>query len=91
MLEDANQELISEVQAKLDAGDDFSELVKQYSQDVASAETGGDLGFTTGDTFPEAFEEALAALDVGEVSAPVETDSGTHFIKLLEIENRVFI
>ena len=91
LLEDANQALISEVQAKLDAGDDFSELVKQYSQDVASAETGGDLGFTTGDTFPEAFEQALAALDVGQVSAPVETDSGTHFIKLLEIEKTEFL
>ena len=91
LLEDASQELIAEVQAKLDAGDDFSELVKQYSQDIASAETGGDLGFTTGDTFPEAFEQALAALDVGQVSAPVETESGTHFIKLLDVEKSEFL
>ena len=91
LLEDATQELIEEVQAKLDAGDDFSELVKQYSQDIASVETGGDLGFTTGDTFPESFEQALAALEVGQVSAPVETDSGTHFIKLLEIEKTEFL
>jgi len=91
LLEDASQELIAEVQAKLDAGDDFSELVKQYSQDIASAETGGDLGFTTGDTFPEAFEQALAVLDVGQVSAPVETESGTHFIKLLDVEKSEFL
>ena len=37
------------------------------------------------------FEQALAALDVGQVSAPVETVSGTHFVKLLEIEKKEFL
>jgi peptidyl-prolyl cis-trans isomerase D len=91
LLGKASDELIAEVQAKIDAGDDFAELAKAYSEDVASAENGGDLGFTTGDTFPESFEEALAALEVGQVSAPVETDSGTHFVKLLEIQKSEFL
>jgi peptidyl-prolyl cis-trans isomerase D len=91
LLGDANAELIAEVQSKIDAGDDFAQLAKDYSEDVASAENGGDLGFTTGDTFPETFEDALAALEVGQVSAPVETDSGTHFVKLLEIEKTEFL
>jgi peptidyl-prolyl cis-trans isomerase D len=91
LLGEASDELIAEVQAKIDAGDDFAELAKAYSEDVASAENGGDLGFTTGDTFPESFEEALAALEVGQVSAPVETDSGTHFVKLLEIQKSEFL
>jgi peptidyl-prolyl cis-trans isomerase D len=59
--------------------------------DVANAENGGDLGFTNGDTFPESFEQALAALEVGQVSAPVETVSGTHFVKLLEVEKKEFL
>ena len=91
LLGEANAELIAEVQSKIDAGDDFAQLAKDYSEDVASAENGGDLGFTSGDTFPETFEDALAALEVGQVSAPVETDSGTHFIKLLEIEKTEFL
>ena len=91
LLEDSSAELIAEVQGKIDSGEDFAELAKQYSQDVATAETGGDLGFTDGDTFPEPFEQALAALDVGQVSAPVETVSGTHFVKLLEIEKKEFL
>ena len=53
LLEDSSAELIAEVQGKIDSGEDFAELAKQYSQDVATAETGGDLGFTDGDTFPE--------------------------------------
>ena len=91
LLGEANDELIAEIQSKIDAGDDFAQLAKDYSEDVASAENGGDLGFTSGDTFPKAFEKALASLEVGQVSAPVETESGTHFIKLLEIEKTEFL
>jgi peptidyl-prolyl cis-trans isomerase D len=40
--------------------------------------------------FPAAFEAALAALEVGQVSAPVETDAGTHFIKLLDRQKESF-
>ncbi|BBM02863.1 SurA N-terminal domain-containing protein [Microbulbifer sp. GL-2] len=86
LLEDADQTKIEEIQSKLNAGEDFAELAKTYSEDVGSREEGGDLGFTTGDVFPQAFEEALASLEVGQVSTPVTTDSGTHFIKLLEVE-----
>ncbi|WP_444938750.1 SurA N-terminal domain-containing protein [Microbulbifer sp. JMSA002] len=86
LLEDADQEKLNEIQVKLDAGEDFAELAKSYSEDIGSRDEGGDLGFTTGDVFPQAFEEALASLEVGQVSAPVTTDSGTHFIKLLEVE-----
>jgi peptidyl-prolyl cis-trans isomerase D len=91
LLGESSPELIAEVQSKIDAGDDFSQLAKEYSEDVATSENGGDLGFTRGETFPDSFEDALAALEVGEVSAPVETVAGTHFIKLLEIEKTEFL
>ena len=84
LLTDANDENLMDIQAKLDAGEDFAKLAQTYSDDPVSAEVGGDLGYTTGDTFPEAFEEALASLEVDQVSAPVVTDAGTHFIKLLD-------
>ena len=84
LLTDASDENLMDIQAKLDAGEDFAKLAQTYSDDPVSAEAGGDLGYTTGDTFPEAFEEALASLEVDQVSAPVVTDAGTHFIKLLD-------
>ncbi len=90
LLTDPSAKTIQEIQAKLDAGNDFAALAKEYSDDFASADTGGDLGFTSGSTFPEAFETALAALDVGQVSGPVETDAGTHFIKLLDRQLETF-
>lgn len=76
--------LVETIQKELDGGADFSELAKKYSTDFGSAEQGGELGVVTPGTFPEAFEQALDELEVGQVSAPVRTDSGFHFIKLLE-------
>ncbi|WP_237068259.1 SurA N-terminal domain-containing protein [Microbulbifer guangxiensis] len=85
LLEEPTPEVIEEIQGKLAAGEDFAELAKSYSDDFGSRDQGGDLGFTSGDVFPEAFEDALAALEVGQVSAPVQTESGTHLIKLVEV------
>ncbi|AOS97673.1 Peptidyl-prolyl cis-trans isomerase D [Microbulbifer aggregans] len=85
LLEEPTEEVIEEIRSKLAEGEDFAELAKSYSADFGSRDEGGDLGFSSGDVFPEAFEEALAGLEVGQVSEPVETDSGTHFIKLLEV------
>ena len=49
------------------------------------------MGYTSGDTFPEEFEKALKSLSIGSVSNPVKTDSGTHFIKLLDIQQQSFV
>ena len=91
LLEDPADELVAEIQAKLDDGQDFARLASEYSVDFGSAETGGDLGYTSGDTFPEEFEKALKSLSIGSVSNPVKTDSGTHFIKLLDIQQQSFV
>ena len=75
---------IDDVAAKIANGEDFAELAAALSDDVGSASLGGGLGFTDGTAFPEAMEEAITDLDVGAVSAPVETDAGIHFIRVEE-------
>lgn len=82
----SEQALITAIEARLDQGEDFAALVEEYSEDLGSKAQGGDLGYSGGDTFPQAFEDALAALAVGEISAPVETDAGLHLIKLVDIQ-----
>lgn len=77
------QKRAEEVKAKLAAGGDFAKLAKEFSTDAGSKDQGGDLGYSGGDAFPPAFEAALAALKVGEVSAPVKTEAGVHIIKLV--------
>ncbi|MEE4191564.1 MAG: SurA N-terminal domain-containing protein, partial [Halieaceae bacterium] len=76
---------VAAAQARLDAGEDFSAVASELSDDVGSATVGGDLGFTDGTFFPEEMEAAIAELGVDEISAPVETDAGFHLIKLTEL------
>ncbi|MHA7815086.1 MAG: SurA N-terminal domain-containing protein [Pseudohaliea sp.] len=66
------------------AGEDFGAVAGRLSDDIGSSAAGGDLGYTAGDTFPAPMEEAIAALAVGDVSGPVETEAGTHIIKVLD-------
>lgn len=82
---DNAQQRIEEVSEKLAAGESFASLALAYSDDTGSKEDGGNLGTSSGDVFPEAFESALAALAVDGVSEPIEIDGNTHFIKLLSI------
>jgi peptidyl-prolyl cis-trans isomerase D len=77
------QALLASIAEKLKAGEDFAKLAAQYSDDVGSKANGGDLGVSTGDTFPAPFEAALGKLSVGQVSEPVKSDSGYHLIKLV--------
>lgn len=81
----SEQAVLEEIQQKLEAGEDFAALAEEYSEDFGSRATGGDLGVSDGSTFPAAFEQALAELEVGEVSEPVRTDAGYHLIKLLDV------
>lgn len=71
---------------RIGAGEDFSELAKQYSQDPGSAPAGGDLGWFGRGTMVQEFEDAAFALRPGEMSDIVETQFGYHVILVDEIE-----
>jgi peptidyl-prolyl cis-trans isomerase D len=79
-----SKQRITLAQEKLTAGVTFAEVAKEFSQDVGSADKGGDLGYSSGDTFPESMEAAIAQLEPGVVSDPVETEAGTHLILVTE-------
>jgi peptidyl-prolyl cis-trans isomerase D len=77
-------DVVVKAQELLSGGSLFAEVASQLSDDAGSASTGGDLGYTTGETFPEEMESVIEALEVGAVSGPVETDAGTHLLLVTE-------
>ena len=79
---------ITDLKAQLADGSDFSELARLHSDDIASKDTGGDLGFAPKGTFAPAFEQALDTLAINSVSDPVKTQFGYHLIELLETRTR---
>jgi peptidyl-prolyl cis-trans isomerase D len=77
---------IKGLEKRIQAGEDFGALAKEFSQDQGSATNNGDLGFAGKGMFVPEFEKSLYALKVNEVSAPVKTQFGYHIIKLLEVQ-----
>lgn len=69
--------------ADLTEGADFAELARERSTGP-SGPNGGNLGWFTAGMMVPTFEQAVFALGVGEVSAPVETQFGWHVIVLNE-------
>ena len=84
--EDSNRlaELAQEVVKRAEAGEDFSALAEEYSEDEGSAKQGGDLGyFARGQMVPE-FENAAFNNPVGKIVGPVTTQFGLHVIKVVD-------
>lgn len=78
-------ETMAEIQERLAAGESFADLAREYSIDTVSAEEGGDLGYAGRGIYDEAFEEALFALEEGEISEPVRSSFGVHLIRLEDV------
>jgi peptidyl-prolyl cis-trans isomerase D len=67
-------------------GADFAALAREHSQDTGSAGAGGDLGWIAPGTMGDAFDEALFAMEPGQVSDPVRSEFGWHVIQLREVQ-----
>lgn len=77
---------IQEAANRLEAGEDFSALAKELSEDPGSSDSGGSLGMMSKGSFDPVFEDALWALEnPGDVSEPVRSEFGYHLIRLNEI------
>ncbi|MFW6139626.1 MAG: peptidylprolyl isomerase [Spirochaetota bacterium] len=74
---------ITEVEQKLEAGEEFKALAKEYSEGP-SASKGGNLGFFKRGEMDKSFEEAAFSLKPGQTSGIVETRFGYHLIKVTD-------
>ncbi|WP_372012731.1 peptidyl-prolyl cis-trans isomerase [Pseudoxanthomonas sp. 10H] len=67
-------------------GADFAALARANSEDPGSRDSGGDLGWVERGAMVAPFEEALFAMQAGEVRGPVKTDFGYHVLQLRELK-----
>ena len=75
------KKLVEEVAAKIKAGTSFADAATQYSEDPASKAKGGEIAVYQKGVFGDAFDQTVASLKAGQVSAPVKTDYGYHLIE----------
>jgi hypothetical protein len=78
------------LRARIVAGTLFEDAARAFSQDPGSAQSGGDLGFFARGDMVLPFEEAVLALEPGQLSQIVETPMGLHLIRLEERRVRDF-
>jgi peptidyl-prolyl cis-trans isomerase D len=71
---------VERVASSLNSGERFADVALSQSDDIGSSSEGGDLGYTNGELFPQPMEDAIASLELNEISGPVVTDAGTHFL-----------
>ncbi len=79
---------INEALQKAKAGEDFTALVKEYTEERGGAERGGDLGYFGTFSMVHQFEDAAYETNVGEVSEIVRTQYGYHILKVFDKRER---
>ena len=80
--EQAAEDLAVELRARIEGGEDFGELARQYSDDIGSATEGGNLGWTNpGQMVPE-FEATMASTAEGSISQPFRSEFGWHILEV---------
>ncbi|MGV6807107.1 MAG: SurA N-terminal domain-containing protein [bacterium] len=79
-------EKIAQITARLAAEEPFETIAAEMSDDAGSASLGGSLGQLAKGDLPEALEFALETMQEGEISGPVDSESGIHFLKLVAVQ-----
>jgi len=83
MSETEGKQKVAGIKERLDNGDKFEVLARQFSED-GTASNGGDLGWVNpGDTVPQ-FEKAMNELKDNQISEPIRSPFGWHIIQVLE-------
>ena len=80
--DDQARELADSIRQRIMDGEDFAALAKEYSDDIGSAQEGGELGWSNpGQMVPE-FEAAMASAEIGEITEPVRSEFGWHILEV---------
>ena len=86
--EEQTKQEIRQVHDRIVKGEDIGEIAKKISDDSGSKVAGGDLGWQPAGVYAPEFEEALAKLQPGQVSAPFRSPFGWHVAKVVDRRSR---
>ena len=81
---DVLRQRLLDIRKRVENGEEFAKLAKENSEDVGSAQNGGDLGFAKRGAMVAPFEGAALKLKPNQMSDVVESEFGLHLIQLVE-------
>lgn len=76
--------LAEDIRARIENGEKFEDLAREYSDDPGSALSGGDLGWVMPGQMVPTFEQHMNATKVGEVSDPFKSKFGWHILQVMD-------
>ncbi|MDG1948912.1 MAG: SurA N-terminal domain-containing protein [SAR86 cluster bacterium] len=79
------QEKIDNISSNIQSGSSFEKIVAEYSEDIVTKDNGGDLEFFDEEIFPAEFSNALAGLNVGDITSIIELEDSFHILKVTEV------
>lgn len=87
---DSTVDSLEALRKRIQNGEEFSQLAKEYSEDAGSALNGGELGWSTPGLFVPEFEQTMAAIALNEVSRPFASQFGWHILQVTERRQQDF-
>jgi len=79
------REQIQNLRRRIEQGEDFAELAREYSSDRSNANIGGLLDWFPPGAHGPHIQQAVESLEPGELSEPFQSPSGWHLVKLLDV------
>lgn len=79
------REQIQDIRRRIEQGEEFAELAREYSSDESTANIGGLLDWFPSGGYGPQIQEAVDALEPGEISEPFRSPRGWHLVKLLDV------
>jgi parvulin-like peptidyl-prolyl isomerase len=90
MAEREAEEKIEALYKRVKAGEDFADLVRQYSEDASRTDITGNMGYVEKGKLSPQFDSVAFSLKVGEISGPVRDKRGYHLISVLDIKKKEY-
>ena len=79
---EASRAFIAELRERILSGESFSDIAREYSDDIGSAQEGGELGWTNPGQMVAEFEAAMAQAEIGVITEPVRSEFGWHILEV---------
>lgn len=79
---EASRAFIGELRERILSGENFSDIAREYSDDIGSAQEGGELGWTNPGQMVAEFEAAMAEAEIGVITEPVSSEFGWHILEV---------
>ncbi|MBL4826903.1 MAG: peptidylprolyl isomerase [Spongiibacteraceae bacterium] len=82
--EDTTEAEVRALRQRVNNGEEFADLAREYSEDIGSAVEGGDLSWTSPGQLVSAFQDAMDKTDIGQISTAFRSEYGWHILQVQE-------